>query len=54
MAGDMHECFHCGKSFDETEVSEREREDYTLDEDWNDIPIMRNEFLCPHCESWTE
>jgi len=50
----VKECFHCQKEFDETEMNFQRYEDYTLDEDMNDIPIMRELYECPHCQSWTE
>lgn len=50
----MIECTYCEKEFDEDESSDREFDDFTLDEQWNDVPITRHQYLCPHCETWTE
>ena len=50
----MKTCFHCDKEFDETLVQFSEFEDFTLDEDYNDIPIVRTLYNCPHCDSFTE
>lgn len=50
----MKQCFFCDENFDESIVETRVFEGYTIDEEWNDIPIVTDQYLCPRCECWTE
>lgn len=52
--GDKHTCFFCDKEFDELEVPDRDLPDFIMDDQGNDIPIVRYQFLCPNCDTWTE
>ena len=48
------ECMHCGAFIDKTKAQTREVEGCYLDDQWNDIPCVRHEIICPDCNSWME
>ena len=45
----MVDCFSCGKDFEESEEFVRKTEDYTLDENLDEIPIILAFYVCPYC-----